>query len=294
MLARQDLEDEYEVIVVDDGSTDGTASVARAAPGPVRVVEQGARGPAAARNLGAQTGRASALAFCDADVYPTPSWLRAGLGALTDADLAQGRVLPDPHVTLGPFDRTIWITLETGLYEAANLFVRRDVFDRAGGFTEWLRPKTGKALAEDVWLGYRARRLGARTTFCPAALAYHEVFRRGWSDYALERRRLEYFPAMVRRMPELRSSFLYRQLFLNRRSALFDLALAGTALAAALSSPLPLAAAAPYLREARSHSMRSRPVAPRALTVAVADLAADLVGLAALAQGSVRHRTPVL
>jgi glycosyltransferase involved in cell wall biosynthesis len=294
MLARQDVEGEYEVIVVDDGSRDRTAEVACAAPGPVTVCRQPPLGPAAARNLGVETARATSLAFCDADVYPTAGWLQAGLDALAGADLVQGMVLPDPTAELGPFDRSIWITGESGLYEAASLFVDRKLFERIGGFQEWLRPAVGKALAEDVWLGYRARRLGARAAFCPQALAHHAVFPRNWREYVAERRRLEYFPAMVRQMPELRRRFLYRRWFLNRRTALLDLALAGTAASFLGASPVLLAAAAPYVFHARRHSMRSRPLPPRALAVGAADVAADLAGLVALASGSAKHRTPVL
>jgi hypothetical protein len=203
-------------------------------------------------------------------------------------------VLPDPTAELGPFDRTIWVTGESGLYEAASLFLDRELFQRVGGFQEWLRPAVGKALAEDVWLGYRARRLGARAAFCPQALAHHAVFPRTWREYVAERRRLQYFPAMVRQMPELRRTFLYRRWFLNRRTALLELALAGTAVSFLGASPLPLAATAPYVLHARRDSMRSRPLPPRALAVGAADVAADLVGALALAAGAARHRTPVL
>jgi glycosyltransferase involved in cell wall biosynthesis len=290
-LAEQDLREPYEVLVVDDGSTDGTASAARSARGPVRVLEQPASGPAAARNLGVAHSAGGALAFCDADVYPTRSWLREGLAALDSADLVQGRVVPDPSVEVGPFDRTLWIEFEVGLYETANLFVTREAFDRAGGFEEWLRPAIGKAMAEDVWFGWRARRNGARTAFAPAALAHHHVFARDWREYAGERRRLCYFPAMAAKMPELRDAFFYRRLFLNRRSAALDLALAGAVAAAVLRSPLPALAAAPY---GRMVAARARAFGRRAAAVAAADVAADLVGLAGLAQGSARYRSPLL
>jgi glycosyltransferase involved in cell wall biosynthesis len=293
-LARQQVDGEFEVLVVDDGSRDGTVEAARAAPGPVTVLRQQPLGPAAARNLGAQNAGAPVLAFCDADVYPTPGWLNAGIRALEQADIVQGKVLPDRSAQLGPFDRTIWIVLETGLFETASLFTTRAAFERVGGFEEWIRPRTGKALAEDMWFAYRARRLGASSAFCDEALAYHAVFARSWVQYALERRRLRYFPAMARKMPELRSTFLYQRVFLNRRSASFDLALAGAALAALGSSPLPLAAVVPYLREARRRALRARPVGPGALAVGLADLAADAVGLAAMIEGSLRYRSPVV
>jgi glycosyltransferase involved in cell wall biosynthesis len=293
-LGGQELEGQYEVIVVDDGSTDATRAIAERAPAPVRVVAQPASGPALARNRGVAESRGSVLAFCDADVFPTARWLQAGVAALERADMVQGRVLPDPLARLGPFDRSLWITGQAGLWETANLFVRRELFDRAGGFEEWLGPRTGKALAEDTWFGYRAQRLGARASFSEQALAHHAVFERGWRSYVRERQRLWYFPAMVRKMPEMRSAFLYRRVFLNPRHARLDLGLGGSALALALRSPLPLLAAVPYLRAVRAHSRRSRPMGPPASLVAAADLAADLLGIGAMAGGSARYRSLVL
>jgi glycosyltransferase involved in cell wall biosynthesis len=290
-LAVQDLPEPYEVVVVDDGSVDATAELARRAPGPVTVIEQAAEGPAAARNLGVARSSGSLLAFCDADVFPTPAWLRRGTAALASADLVQGHVLPDPAAELGPFDRTLWIGFEVGLYETANLFATREAFDRAGGFEEWLVPEIGKALAEDVWFGWRARRQGARTAFCEAALAHHAVFPRGWREYVAERRRVRYFPAMAARMPELRGHFLYRRLFLNRRSAAFDLALAGAAAALALRCPLPLVAAEPYRRMVAD---RARCFGRRRGRVAAADVAADVVGFTSILRGSARYRSLVL
>lgn len=293
-LSRQDLGTGYEVVVVDDGSRDRTAEIALAAGAPVTLLTQDQSGPAIARNLAVARARGAALAFCDADVYPTESWLRHGLRALRDAEIVRGRVLPDPTVPIGPFDRTIWVTSEAGLWEAANLFMTRELFERVGGFCESLGPAGGKPLGEDVLLGYRARRLGARSAFCQEALAHHAVFKRGWRAYVAERRRLEHFPELARRVPELRRDFFYRHLFLNARSARFDLALTGLALAAARRSPAPAVAALPYLRALRGQARRSPSSEPGTAAVAAADLAADAVGLAAMLWGSVRYRSPLL
>ncbi len=293
-LAHQDLPGGYEVIVVDDGSADRTRELAEQAEGLITVLSQPPSGPGAARNLGAAHARAPALAFCDADVFPTEGWLRSGLAALDHADLIQGRVLPDPEARLGPFDRTIWVTEQHGLWESANLFATRELFLSLGGFTRGIAPRRGKPLAEDVYFGYAASRLGARTAFAPDALAYHAVFPRRWPEYVTERTRLRYFPAMARAAPEMREAFLYRHVFLDHRSARLDLALSGVAAGALLRSPLPLAVTYPYLRLLHSASRRCRATGQRWWSVAAADLAGDLVGLGALTYGSVRERSLVL
>jgi len=298
-LRAQRLDDPYEVIVVDDGSSDATAAIARTAGAPVTLITGPALGPAAARNRGVRAAGGERLAFCDADVFPDPGWLAAGCGALAGADLVQGRVTPDPRSVRGPFDRSLHIDGAVGLWETANLFVTRDLFLRLGGFEEWITPRRGKALAEDVWFGHRALRAGARPVFCREALAHHAVHSRGPWGYAAERARLRFFPAMTARMPELRSSFLHRRWFLNRRTARLDLALGAAAIGAlgrrgGRRGWPALAAALPYLLIVRAESGRAPHAGRSRAAVAGTDLVADLIGAGALAYGSVRYRAPVL
>ena len=287
-LRAQDLDEPFEVVVVDDGSSDGTAATASRAGAPVRLVSVGPVGAAEARNRGVAAARARLIAFTDADCVPAQGWLRAGLAALRDADLVQGRVAPERDP--GPFDRTVWVGAERGLYETANLFVTRELFERVGGFEEWLEVGAEKLLAEDVWFGWRAVRSGARTCFAADALVHHAVFERGAAGFVAERLRLRWFPAIARKVPELRGSF-YGRVFLSRRTAAFDLALAGATLAAARRSRLPLLAALPY---ARLVTRGALPYRRRAPMVVATRTVADLVGLAALVSGSVRSRSPVL
>jgi glycosyltransferase involved in cell wall biosynthesis len=297
-LLSQDAPWPYEVIVVDDGSDDGTDGIVEDAGNGVRLLRQNHQGPAEARNFGARSARASLLAFTDSDCVPERGWLRNGVAALQAADLVQGQVLPDPAAVRTPFERTISIRWEYGLYEAANLFVAAELFDRLGGFEDWLPASVGKPLAEDVWFGWRARRGGARTAFCEDAVVHHAVFDRGPAKYVAERLRLVYFPAMVSKMPELRDAFLYRRLFLTRRTAAFDLALAG-AIGASVAwrrghrglAALGALGVAPYATELVGHALRGKQRAP---AVVVVDLVADAVGLGCLAVGSLRRRTPVL
>ncbi len=290
-LERQDLGQPYEVIVVDNGSTDDTAEIARQAAGPVTVLTQSPQRPGAARNRGAAEASSPTLAFTDADCVPTPSWLRAGLAAMEKADLVQGAVRPDPRAPRDPFDRTVSVTRQVGLFETANLLVSRDLFFDVGGFEDWLATDINRPFGEDVWFGWRAQRAGARVEFCEQALVYHAVFPRSALRYVSERHRLAYFPALVARIPELRRELLYGRVFLGPKTAAFDGAALGVALASGASSAWPLLAAAPY---AWLVARQSRPWGRRAPRVAAVELAADALGLASLAWGSIVRRAPVL
>ena len=73
----QELDDDFEVVVVDDGSSDATARVARDAG--ARVVSNATPlGPADARNAGVAATTAPLIAFTDADCVPAAGWLRSG------------------------------------------------------------------------------------------------------------------------------------------------------------------------------------------------------------------------
>jgi glycosyltransferase involved in cell wall biosynthesis len=290
-LAAQQLDDAFEVVVVDDGSCDATAELARAAAlGP--VVESGGVGPAGARHVGVAHASAPLLAFTDADCFPAPDWLAAGVSALRAAELVQGAVAPDPETPVGPFDRTLWVSAENGLYESANLFVTRELFERVGGFESWLRPRRGKELGEDVWLGWRARRARARTAFCERALVHHAVLARGPAGAIADRARLRFFPQLARRVEELRGEVFFGRVFLSRRSAAFDLAVAAALAAATIRRWEPVVATAPYAWQLVRDAGRWGP--RRAPQIAAVALAADAVGAAALLAGSVRARSPLL
>lgn len=283
----------HEVLVVDNGSRDGTATLATDHPLTPRVLRRrrGA-GPGAARNDGARAARAPVIAFTDADCAPVPSWLAEGVAALErdGCDIVQGKVLPQPGRPVGPFDRTLGVVSEYGLYETANLFIRRETFERAGGFEDVV--DAGRPFGEDAVLVWRARRQGARTTFSDAALVHHAVFAGGPADYLSERARDGLFALLAAHLPELREDFMYRRWFLSKRSAAFDLALLGGAVALARRSPIPLAFAMPWLVGLRSE-VRTR-AGRDDLAIAATVAYGDALAFRSLVRGSLRARTIVL
>lgn len=181
-LAAQTLARErFEVLVVDDRSSDDSAGVVRRS-GVARSLVAPRRGGAyAARNIGLRAARAAAIAITDADCVPAPDWLERGLDALAaGADVAGGAI----DVRLG--ERPTLAELldvargldqrrcveEWGFAATANFFARRAVFDAIGPFNERL------VSGGDNELGRRAVAAGFRLVYAPAARVEHEPRRR--------------------------------------------------------------------------------------------------------------------
>jgi glycosyltransferase involved in cell wall biosynthesis len=146
-----------EIIVVDDGSTDGSAALVRAAG--VRLIQQPNRGVASARNRGLAAASGDLIAYLDQDdVWPTGR-LAAQLAALErhpDAGILSGRIrVLDRPIPGRPWSATGDRELSVALNLGAAL-IRRSVFDTIGGFSESM------GSADDIEWYNRARDFGAR------------------------------------------------------------------------------------------------------------------------------------
>jgi glycosyltransferase involved in cell wall biosynthesis len=284
---------DWELVVVDNGSRDETAAVAERSPVCTRVVRRRrGEGPGPARDAGVAASEGRLLAFIDADCRPSPGWLAAGAEALGRAGIVQGAVEPEPGVPIGPFDRTLAVPFDYGLYPAANLFVRRDLFERLGGFGDPFPQPGGRPFGEDAWLVWRARRDGEAVEFSPEALVHHAVLPGGPREYLVEHARAGLFPELVARIPELRQAFCYRHWFHSPRSAAFDAAAVGLLAAVRWRRVAPLVAAVPYASAVARDSRRfGRRRAPKVAGVRVVG---DALAALALAAGSLRARTLLL
>jgi len=179
----------FEVIVVSDGSSDGTSEAVSALKTPyaLRFVDQKNAGPSRARNHGSELAHAELLVFVDDDIEPVKEFLAEHLAQHAKT---QNLVVIGPQS--GPFGEPMppWIEWEhrmlqrqydnfaAGVWEAGpnNLYSGNFSLPRAallacGGFNE------GFTRQEDVELGFRLERAGLKFTFCGSANGIHRSSR---------------------------------------------------------------------------------------------------------------------
>ena len=172
----------FELVLVDDGSTDDTAAtierLARGSSLCIRAERLGrSGGPAAARNAGWRAAHSPLIGFTDDDCVPQPGWLAGLARGLRGADIAQGTTLPNPGQPMrGMFSRAPTATYERGFYETCNVGYRVTTLDAVGGFDERFGPRRGAPIwGEDTDLAWRAKEAGATTTFVTDAVVWHDM-----------------------------------------------------------------------------------------------------------------------
>ncbi len=164
---------QYEIIVVNDGSRDGTARIvaglARRDP-RIRLIDLPAnRGRGYARSTGIAAARGELIATVDADIMLPPDWLERALVALTGQDAVGGTAVPDGDVAYlcRRFRLTPRVVGATTMVAGSNGLYRRAVFD-VTGFEETLRE------GEDSALNHAMSRLGLSTATVPGLLVQHQ------------------------------------------------------------------------------------------------------------------------
>lgn len=183
LFAQRESPPPYEVIVVDDGSTDATAAVARSWPVYVHTVPHG--GAAQARNHGIAHSHGEILLFTDADCEPSPDWMQAMLRPFSDPQVVGVRGVyrtrqpgpvarfvqceyDDKYRRLAPFQSIDFVDTYSAAY-------RRSAIEAAGGFDERI------AFTEDQELSFRIAHGGGRLVFAPDALVFHRHADKIWT-----------------------------------------------------------------------------------------------------------------
>lgn len=175
-LLSQKTEKKYEIIIIDDGSTDDTPNIIKKYP--ITIFTQENAGPAAARNAGWKMASGEIVAFTDSDCVPVPDWIEAisnhfkdysvgGVGGTYKTENT-GSILAlyiaeDSRFRQSRLGREIE---GTGTFSAA---FRKKLLEQVGGFDETYRGAT----AEDFDLGYAIRETGHKIIYEPEAIVGH-------------------------------------------------------------------------------------------------------------------------
>ena len=284
--------DRFEVIVVDDGSTDGTARELDRREGlELQTIRRDSSGgPSVARNAGWRAAASALVAFIDDDCEADPRWLECVLAAAAEhpGAVVQGRTdpLPGEAHLISPFTRTVRVNQLGPYYQTCNILYPRELLERLGGFEESYRLPAG----EDTDLAWRAIEAGRETVFAPDAQVFHAVNELG----PLGRLRVGWkwggSVALFRRHPQLRETHLYRGVFWTGYHYLLVRAIIAVLLRRRLPPLVVRWLGYPYVgslfERCERHGGR-RLLAPYWVLV-------DLVELYAVLRASVKHRTLVI
>ena len=193
----------FEILILPDGEE--TEELSKTLP--IRVIPSGKVGPAEKRDLGAKHASGEILAFTDDDAFPSPEWIRSAMeyfgeekvGAVggpavtPDSDSfwqrISGNVYASPFMSGGYRRRYIAgrRVMEDYDLPSVNLIVRKDIFERIGGFDSTFYP------GEDTKLCLEIKKLGYKILYNPKSLVYHHRRKLFWvhfsqiSNYALHR-----------------------------------------------------------------------------------------------------------
>ena len=181
----------YEIIVVNDGSTDSTGEILKKFPA-VTVITTGGVGPAAARNLAIEQSRGEYLAFTDGDCLIDPEWLNELLAHFTEENImgvGGDQLSPEDETPFGKdvHDFMNLIAFSTDYLKTkktvmavkhnptCNMMYRKKAFQIQEGFKKDLWP------CEDLEFDYRLIRAGYTLIFNPGAIVYHYRPKTPWS-----------------------------------------------------------------------------------------------------------------
>lgn len=212
-LAKQTIaRDEFEVIVVDDGSTDGTesrVSTAAAESGlRARCVRNPNRGTGSARNYGTQLSEAEFIAYMDDDVVCRDDCVANALSHFTSDQIG---AVEATMLIAGTDEPLLKKSAAQGFITNA-IFYRKSALDRIGGFADdFFDPDSGLFFRDDLDLGFRLLEAGYQAVHADDVVAWHPFIYHDLSACFVHARRYMVDPLLYRKHPRLFRTMLERK-----------------------------------------------------------------------------------
>ncbi len=197
-IMNQDCTEEYDVIVVDDGSTDSTPQIVLRFDN-IRLIRQENAGPASARNKGAAEAKGEIILFTDSDCFPTENWISEMVNPFKNNNEVVGvkgayktgqKEIAARFVQIEYQDKYNYMSKNKYIdfMDTYSAGFKRDVFLEMKGYdTEF-----PVACAEDVELSYRLSKRGFKMVFNPDAIVYH-IHSNRLVDYLIKKYKFAYW-----------------------------------------------------------------------------------------------------
>jgi len=176
-LMAQEISQSYEILCVDNASTDRTLQILEEYKGRITTLHEKKRGPAAARNRGLQNASGKIIAFTDADCVVAKDWLANLIASLEDPaiGIAGGRILSkEPCNHIEKFGEEIHDHSKAIELYRPPYAITMNWASRLSVLKEFFFFDENLLRCEDVDLSYRIFQKGYRLIFNPKAIVYHK------------------------------------------------------------------------------------------------------------------------
>ncbi len=292
-------DDRWEVVVAHDSTGPETEELLRTHPlaeaGTLRhlTLPPSPWSAGKLRNAGWRATSAPVIAFTDDDCRPPAEWVERALDAAREhpGAIVQGRTADDPEDKVewhGPHVHHQAINPPVAYAQTCNIVYPRALLEEVSGFVE----EPPLSAGEDTDLALRAQKqAGAEYVGDPEVLTYHAIQAASLPNRVRSLWRWGDLAWLVKRHPEMRGEF-HLNLFWKRTHVWLPLALAGLVLGR--RNPLWLALAAPWVAHSAPHHGSDPNGRLREMSELPGRLVHDSVEMAALARGSVKHRSLLL
>lgn len=195
----------FEVMVVDDGSKDRTKDVVNSFKErlDLKYIFQENKGPASARNSGIKEASGDIIAFIDDDCIASRQWLNAINKALAEKAVGiEGKTIP--NYTISPFSHYVR-NVDGGRYLSCNIAYKKEIL-RETCFDENF--PVLYHFREDSDLAFSILEKGHVIKFVPEALVYHPPFRESWLKILNNKRRFFVDPLLFKKHPKMYKKYI--------------------------------------------------------------------------------------